>query len=105
KRQSTLTGRSAFYGFMQLWLSCSRDAELQPKKKRIRTLLHRGLGSDTPCLVGRVALADFSCARRRGLAKIGARPLLLLGCFCRRQRLTCAAVQDSNEPCLLCPGQ
>ena len=56
-------------------------------------------------VVGRVALADFSCARRGGLAKIRALPLLQLGCICRRQRLACAAVQDPNGPCLLCPGQ
>ena len=43
--------------------------------------------------VGRVALADFCCAPRRALAKTRARPLLCFGCFCRRQRLSCAAVQ------------
>ena len=56
-------------------------------------------------LMGRVALADFSCARRRGLAKIRALPLLCLACFVRWTRLGCAAVQDSNRPRLLCPGK
>ena len=56
KRQSTLTGRSAFCSFMQFRPSFARGAALRAKKKRIRTLPRRGLGSDTPCLVGRVAV-------------------------------------------------
>ena len=68
----------------------SRVCYVQAKRKP-RSLWLRGF-----VVVGRVALADFSCARRRGLAKIRARPLLRLACFVRWTRLGCAAVQDSN---------
>ena len=65
----------------------------------------QGLWPQAFVLVGRVALADFSCARRRGLAKIRALPLLQLGCICRRQRLACAAVQDPNGHVSAMPRQ
>ena len=38
-----------------------------------------------------VAVPCFCCARRCGLAKSRPLPLLRFGCFCRRQRLSCAA--------------
>ena len=66
KRQSTLTGRSAFCSFMQFRPSFARGAALQTKKKRIRILPRRGLGSDTPCLVDGTGLEPVtSCTSSR----------------------------------------
>lgn len=59
-------------------------------------------GFDGPGCAGRFSIC---CARRCGLAKIRALPLLCLGCFVRRTRLGFAAVQDPNRYASVMPGQ
>ena len=46
----------------------------------------------------RVAVPCFCSAPRRALAKSRPLPLLRFGCFCRRQRLSCAARHPFNVP-------
>ena len=43
-----------------------------------------------------VAVPCFCFGRRRALAKDRPLPLLRFGCFCRRQRLSCAARHPFN---------
>ena len=59
-------------------------------------------GFDGPGCAGCFSIC---CARRCGLAKIRALPLLCLGCFVRRTRLGFAAVQDPNRYASVMPGQ
>ena len=60
--------------------TCGPQGKLAKRKRR---------GGRGPSL--RVAVPCFCCAGRRPLAKSRPLPLLRLACFCRRQRLGCAA--------------